>query len=533
MNFFNWLVSEWLGNVFNSFRLFVDWLAKPFNDPWDTAKKLWKPKVASGFRTAFLFLLLVSLFVGLGALTWYLGLDVYMKSGPRWFRMTWMGWVALLVFIIVRLGVAILRMMRVLSPAFSRFSDIDSAIQKGVEAAEAAGISIGQVPIFLVVGLSRAAEQEFSNSVSVGRDVRVDGERLPLHWYGNEKALWVTLPGASATTLQADLLAEAQLRTPDAQGSEDELVAAGMGASEGGDAGRTISMAAFLGLDAGSGGVATATPPRLRETVLEVAAVPAKRHQRTKERLGYVCQALQRVRHPICTVNGVLLYVPFNDRAIPEKVSQQFRDCVKTDMTALQADIGVRCLSALVFTGCHDNPAFKSYIQSLPPQSIVHRCGVSFPQLVELGDDDPDRIHAWLHRDFELQAMQLYKSRAGLPINEEIFKFVDLMRQSRTYFTNILRSAFLQPAVSPFCFGGVYFTELSEAGGVAHPFLQGVLAKFLREHDEVISWTPQMIEQDQRQRRTARILLFLGALFMLLNIYLFYTIVTGNNPFVG
>jgi hypothetical protein len=79
----------------------------------------------------------------------------------------------------------------------------------------------------------------------------------------------------------------------------------------------------------------------------------------------------------------------------------------------------------------------------------------------------------------------------------------------------------------------VYFTELSAVGTVSHPFLQGVLAKVLREHDEVISWTPQMIDQDRRQRRTARILLLLGGLFMLLNVYLFWEIVTGKNLFGG
>jgi hypothetical protein len=332
------------------------------------------------------------------------------------------------------------------------------------------------------------------------------------------------------TSLQADLLADAQQGSASTEVPDEELVGAAVGAAEAPGGGRTISMAAFL---ASEDAVSSASPARKREAVVEVPTIPAKKHQRARERLGYVCQALQSVRHPVCTVNGVLLHVPFNERVVPEKVSQQFRDCVKTDMTALQADIGVRCLSAVIFTGCQDNPAFKSYIQSLPPQSLAHRCGVSFPQLVELGEDDPERIHAWLHRDFELQAMQLYKSRAGLPINEDIFRFVDLIRQSRTYFTSVLKSGFLQPAVAPFCFAGVYFTELSEAGTAAHPFLQGVLAKFLREHDEVISWTPQMIAQDARQRRTARILLFLGALFMALNVYLFYQIVTGKHLIGG
>jgi hypothetical protein len=42
-----------------------------------------------------------------------------------------------------------------------------------------------------------------------------------------------------------------------------------------------------------------------------------------------------------------------------------------------------------------------------------------------------------------------------------------------------------------------------------------------------------MIDQDRRQRRTARILLLLGGLFMLLNVYLFWEIVTGKNLFGG
>jgi hypothetical protein len=531
MNFFNWLISEWLGNVFNSFRLFADWMAKPFSDPWKTLKKLFSGKAPSRLRSAFLFLLLVAVIVGLGALTWYLGLDRMMNRGPRWFRMTWMGWVALLVFVIIRLGIAILRQLKVLSPSFSRFGDIDAAIQRGVEAAEAAGIPIDQVPIFLVVGLSRAAEQEFSASVAVGRDVHVSDDRLPLHWYGGEKGLWITVPGVSATCLQADLLAEARPQGQSAEVLEEELVGAATGSGISGmDAGRTISMGAFLATDPQS---AAAVATRARETVVEVPVVPAKKQQRARDRMRYLCQALQGVRHPVCTINGVLLCVPFNDRVVAEKVSQQFRDCVKTDMTALQSDIGVRCMSAVVFTGCNDNSGFKSYIQSLPPQSIVHRCGVSFPQLVELGEADPEKLHGWLQRDFELQSMQLYKSRAGLPINEDIFRFVDLVRRSRTYFTSILRSAFLQPSSSAMCFAGVYFAELSPVSGVAHPFLQGVLAKALREHDEVISWTQETLDQDTRQKRTSRVLLLLTVLFLLANVYLFWKIVTGQPIYSG
>jgi hypothetical protein len=381
-----------------------------------------------------------------------------------------------------------------------------------------------------VVGLSRAAEREFCQSVTIGHDVRIDDEKSPLHWYGNDKGLWITLPGICATSIQADLLTEAQSRGSVVAPAPAQLVGVGADAEAGEsaveyDVGRTISIGAFLAEDPEA---AEKLSPRFRAAVIEVPAVPAKKLQRARDRLLYLTQALQRARYPVCTVNGIILCVPFCEQVVPEKVSQQFRDCVRTDMTSLQTGLGVRCLSAVVFTGSGDNPAFRSYIGSLPPQSISHRCGVSFPQLVELGEGDPEKVHAWLLRDFELQAMQLFKSRAGLPINEDIFRFVDLIRRCRSYFTSILRSAFLQPAAGAFSFGGVYFAELSPSGNVPQPFLQGVLVKVLREHDEVISWTPEALIQDARQKRMSRFLLLLSVLFILSSVLVFWDLVAEN-----
>lgn len=524
MNFFNWLINEFLGNVFNNVRLFIDWLARPFTDPWKTLKNLWRPKVPSKLRNFFLFVLLVLVFVGLGWLTYLLGWHTIPNRGWWFFRYTWMGWVAFLVYVIIRLGVAILRQLRVLSPAYAAFRDIDEAIHMGVVTAERAGIAVDQVPLILVFGLSQEAEQEFAKSPSLGRDVRYTDADAPVHWYGDERALWITLPGVSATSIQADFLREAENQGVSALPVSLE---SGVPGSEGDELGKTISVGSFL---QGGAGAAVAAPPlRSPQQTVDVAAVGAKQRKVARDRMRYFSQALHRLRYPVCTVNAAILCVPFCEHVVPDKTAQQFRDCVGTDMKALQDGLGVRCMSMVLFAGCNDNPAFRAYIERLPPQTTVHRCGVSFPQLVNLDDEDPERLHSWLLRDFELQAMQLYKSSAGEPVNEDIFRFVDLIRRGRSYFTNILGSAFLHSPEPAFSFAGVYFSELTAVNNVSHPFLNGVLGKVLHEHDEVISWTTETLEQDARQKRTSRLLLVLAVGLMALDVWLIWTYLLAPN----
>ena len=515
MNFFNWLINEFLGNAMNNVRSFVDFLARPFADPWKTIKKITSPKSSSRFRSFFLFLLLVLVIVGLGALTYFTGLSSHMTKGPPWFRQFWMGWVALLLYVIFRLGLAILRQMRVLSPSYSSFSDIDRAIQDGLDATENAGVSIEQVPLILVVGLSEQAEREFAKSQSIGKDVCSNDERAPVHFYGDDNALWVTLPGVSAVSEQADLLVAAQKQAKSAVPAAADAGSV----EENAENWRTISIGAFLSRQDAEDDEAESQ--QLQELPgREVPPLTAKQRKVSRDRMRYFCQALQRARYPVCTVNAAVLCVPFCEEVVPEKVVNQICNCVRTDMSVMQEGLGVQCISSIVFTSCKDNPAFRSYIQQLPTQARFNRCGLSFPQLTQMAERDPEGVHSWLQRDFELQAMQLFRTHPGHAVNEDVFRFVDLVRRSRNYFTSVLDNAFDISPESAFHCGGIYFAELGTVDGVPHPLLGGILAKILHEHDDVISWTSERLRQDVRQRRVSRLMMTAAVALMATNIYL-------------
>lgn len=201
---FDWLINEFLGNVWNNIRTMIDFLARPFMDPLGVIKGLRSKSIPAAVRKTIVFLLVLTVVVTLGVLTWVLGLDRHASAGPWLFRKTWMGWLALLLYLIARLFVAVLRQLRVLSPALKSFPDIDRAMQAGLNAAADAGIAIDQIPLFLVTGLSRQAEQEFVKANAIGSDVCVDDESLCIHWYGDAGGIWLTIPGIAVTSAQSD-----------------------------------------------------------------------------------------------------------------------------------------------------------------------------------------------------------------------------------------------------------------------------------------------------------------------------------------
>ena len=132
---------------------------------------------------------------------WYLQIDA-----PNWVRFTWPGLVALLIYAAFRLVFYIIAQI---PSAQTQFPDIEESVEMGLGAIQDANLSIRDIPLFLVVGLSPQEERSFLESSLVGKDIRVADHDLPIHWYRDNRAIWVTLPGVSAIVAQAKLSAAA------------------------------------------------------------------------------------------------------------------------------------------------------------------------------------------------------------------------------------------------------------------------------------------------------------------------------------
>ena len=83
-----------------------------------------------------------------------------------------------------------------------------------------------------------------------------------------------------------------------------------------------------------------------------------------------------------------------------------------------------------------------------------------------------------------------------------MFRFLNEFEQSRQRFCRCLEHAFAPDIPNHFYLGGVYFTRLASAGNV---FFDGVAAKMLSDHDDMIGWNDQQIRADCRLMRLASV----------------------------
>jgi len=147
---------------------------------------------------------------------------------------------------------------------------------------------VRDVPIFLVLGATQEVELSMVESDFVGSDVQLDGSDLPVHCYGNQQAVWLTLPGISSVSEQTRRWSDT---TQNGAGHQIDAV---------------------------------------RMSLTEKEAY--------FQRLRYAIKKLRTMRSGIVPANGVLLYVPFDWIVDPE--CEQFLDTIKTGHVCVAVGTG-------------------------------------------------------------------------------------------------------------------------------------------------------------------------------------------------
>ncbi|MFO0945240.1 MAG: type VI secretion protein IcmF/TssM N-terminal domain-containing protein [Planctomycetota bacterium] len=503
--------------------------------PFQMVQRLFEKKIKLTPTTRYLleFVLVLVVVGGLFALNVVFDLGRIVEPPPRFrsFRNVWLALLGLLVYLAVRLFIFILQQ---LPKPIEEFPDIDEAMAEGLAALAEARVDIRDVPLFLVVGMTPPAEESFQQSSFVGKEIQVHGRGLPIHWYGNEKGVWVCIPGVSALTQQA--LLSSSGATSSAPALEDHGKtwggAADASSTLAGDAGRFATMAggaqfqtlgAIGGPSAAPAGVAVAREEGYRSPARRLTNDEKDLAQR---RLIYFIKSLRDARYPVCSINGVLLVLPYQWTTSPG--FSQLSDCAQVDMSTLQNHLGVKALCLTVFDGIEQSPEFCEYVQRLDKTQLERRCGCGFPPLINPETADIERSHGWLIQYFERQIFELYQKKLGDNGNGKLFRLLDILRKSRQNLTRLLHHSFPDDVPEPFYFGGLYFAALAQIGKVQRPFFDGVVAKLVKEHDDIIGWNEQALEEDQRYSRLAYTAMFFVVVLTVLNAALVFWILFGK-----
>ena len=497
---------------FNALRAALNTMMMPMKIIGSLIKKFTKIKIPPWVRYGMHLILLGVLLAVLVFLNlkfeWYLQIDA-----PNWVRFTWPGLVALLIYAAIRLVFYIIAQI---PQAQTEFPDIEEAIDTGLAALQDANLSIRDVPLFLVVGLSPQEERSFLESSLVGKDIRVADNDLPVHWYGDHRAIWVTLPGVSAIVAQAKLSLAAAGKGAPTPSAGPDAGQPDFGSTLGGaEPSRFSTIGGVDRFSTRSGNVSETAAPLVEGYHAPTRRLDADERDRYEARMKFFVRILREARYPVCPINGVLLTVPYGWTTSPGL--SQLADTVKIDMYALQETIGVKGMTILALSGIEQFSEFKTYIERLDRDQVERRCGCGYPSLVTPSTDDVERTHTWMVQYFERQVFELFQRKLGDVSNGELFRLLDRVRKSRASIVRILKNAFPDDVTEPLYLSGLYFASLEGPGAVRLPFFEGLLARLMREHDDMIGWNNAAMREDKLMQNVSRWILVAAAAFVIID----------------
>ncbi len=484
--------------------------------------------------------------VGLAALQHVTGLERVLRTHFLGLHRVWL---PLLFLVGYALCWLIVWLWRILGPdrEAGEFDDIETAWAAAGRQLEAAGISLGATPLFLVLGRPAGAVEHFFAATRLPFQVRhAPGPDAPLHVYATREAVFVTCEGASLLPLQTLRLAEdeppaappaaARLSDffppdpapPSVGGLLDPIEPAGPAA---------LAPAAQA---APPGGVLLLGEP-------EPAAQPQSRRRRAPlvrdeavvdlqaRRLRHVCRLLVRDRQPYCPANGIVVLLPLAATASPEDASETAAAC-RHDLAEARAALQLDCPRFAVLCDADRLPGFAELVQHFPegqtnPNWLL---GQHFPLAPDvLPADLPSLIEAgvgWVADTMlPLVVGRLFRREgepgapdraAAVQANAHLYTFLHEARQRITNLGRLVSRAVTGEDAGPAMLGGCYVAGTGPDGQHDQAFVAGVVRRAL-ESQNAVRWTDDALAEDAAYHRYAALgyaglVLFVGAAAALL-----------------
>lgn len=375
---------------------------------------------------------------GLAAINWYFGLDRHL-TGPPQLRKIWLGLIALLAYVTIRLSLIVLKHLPQRVP---EFPDIADAFTAATEALADARIDIRDAPLFLVLGTDASSEQALATDGCFGTHLYGADINAPLRVYTNSEGIWLTLPGISAISAQAMLHNKCQLPKK--------------------------------------------SPLRLGAAEKEQAAA----------RLRFFIQLVRHARGAIVPANGVILTVPYS--WMQDEQLGSMSDTVQIDMEVLQESLGVKCLCQIVFRDIEQSSEFAAFIERMSETARLDALGCTLPHFSVIGADDIVPLHEWLQSQLQHNVFAAFQENLAQPTNGNLYRLLDTFERGMSGFCNVLGNAFAVDVENRFYLGGVYFASLKSE---QNAFVNGVIGQMVNDHDEMIAWNDRTRRSENRYRR--------------------------------
>ena len=502
----------------------------------------WSPAA----RLAVRLVVLAVVLVGLGVVNWLLKLPAVVDPPEGWefLARAWLPLLFVLASAFCWLA-AWLWGQRGPDRVETSFPDIDRAWGEAVQALDRAGISLHELPMFLVLGRPQGPEGAFFDGAELMLKVRGQPDRddAPIRVYANREAIYVSCASASVLGRQAAILGASEFEAP-APGGGESLSQYGTNAF--------MSIGPTAGLDEAEGDIIARAQQAGRgvgqlhaEEIQALGRLAAARDEpesnaarssrrgflgdsaevRLQEaRLAHFGRLIARERRPYCPINGILLLIPVDATNTEQSASLAGQLC-RRDLDAVRRSMQVRCPIFALVCDLENVPGFRELIGRLPDDQKRRRMGQRFPFIPDVDRASlPARMEdaiRWIaHRLLPAQVTTLWQVETAtgqaatdaLRANVRLYELLQQVRERHPRLARIIAHAVLADESQPAMLGGCYLAGTGPNPRSEQAFIPGVFRRLVESQD-LVSWTPELLAREARYARWARIgLITLGGL---------------------
>jgi IcmF-related N-terminal domain len=429
-------------------------------------------------------------------------------------------WLPILFLLIYVLAWAAWWLYKLLSSSQdeSDFPDIDEAWEEGVKALGPAGLSLTDLPLFIVLGRPEAPEEHLLSAAQLQLKVSQTprGPAAPVHLYASRDAIYVTCAGASLLGKQATILAVEGLPDPGSAGPSAGEFDAGATLQPRGREEKQILKMVAMTIGRQTTGLERRAMRREGNFKLPDLLKSNEELDLQTARLEHLCRLIVRDRRPYCPANGIMLLVPFGSTDTDHD-AQQTGEIIQRDLATVQRGLRVHCPLFALVCDLETLPGFREFIKRLPAKDRERRLGQRFPlapdlngdALLELVDSSVQwlcgsLLRDWVFKLFRVEVPGKDEQAAAVAGNTNLYLLLDELRERQKRLSRVLSVAMARQATGPLLFGGCYL------GGTGHDpereqALVAGLFRRLLENQDYVTWTDQALASDANAQRVASI----------------------------
>lgn len=420
----------------------------------------------------------------------------------------------------------------------SEFPDIDEAWAQGLAKLKEAALSLGDLPLFLVLGTPddvQAHSLMGASTLNLTVNSEPPGENAALRWFAGPDAavLFVSTAGClSRLALKAgEPVTEVALPMQDVGTMSPPLDEPGRRVS------RTVEIPESFSFERSAmsqvprsmmstpapsfmGGIGTLTPDFGEQTTDQPlgggppGAPQARRFAPitlTKEqaetataRLEHVCRLVLKERLPLCPINGILMVLPFELIARGEQEASDLCNSVKADLTTLRTVLQLRSQAIALFGGMERIDGFPELMRRLGPKvANEQQFGKGYnPHCAPVPEElsTVARLACFAFEEWTYFLLgQKNDQRSNPRGNRQLYSLLCRIRALQQRIEHVIVNGFSSDVEStaelPHFFSGCYFAATGDKDD-RRAFVTGVFKNRLLAQDNIVEWTDESLDEN-------------------------------------